>query len=720
MNHPIPYVLILCTALGVTGCVSYPEELLTAAIETGELSQHVHFLAQPALRGRKPLTPGSRRARRYIDQRFSAYGLEPWGDAESYGQPFGIGTNMIGVLPGSDPNLAHEVVIVSAHYDHLGRTEEGLCLGACDNAAGVAALLEMAEHLALAAERPRRTICFAAFDQEESALLGALTFSQRQDFDGTRIAGVVNVDLLGRSGFEVLPEHLFVTGTAGFPLLRRDLHQADPHITLLPVSEKLLGARSDHAAFADLGVCTLFFSCGPYSDYHKPGDRADRVDYEHARASTQTVLTAVRHLADTPQRLVPDPAAPLDREEWQNIEFCLQQIEATHESLAEDATQLISGLDALQEKQRVTDSDLRDLFITHFDALTSLMIWPEDPCDPNLSDEEILNRFAFSWRLGLLNLDYQTEVLETGQALAGHLGRHRKRLFWGIPDFDYERAILHDSYLHIEDGNDNQLLLTAIPLFSSLSVRPPGVLKWPPRLKTAFSIGASWKPKASQGTREELLDICLLGWGRAISEGEPNAYWGKIVARVSGKPEDVSQESREQWLAWRLETEGYDDPNEWTRAHMQSSNPYLAHSAIRSLGQEPKAEFEPALVRVMTDTTHHPLIRTDAMAKVHRESQPATRQALVHTLDDPTPLQNLHPKLGKEHPHRDIVAFIKTHRIREMELWSKLQKPAKKKKKSPPPPKTVGEAALKRLKDITGKDFKQDKEAWQRWIERHG
>jgi len=720
MNHPIPYVLILCATLVVTGCVSYPEEALSPAIQTGELSQHVHFLAQPALRGRKPLTQGSRRARRYIDQRFSAYRLAPWGDTESYAQPFGIGTNMIGVLPGSDPNLAHEVVIVSAHYDHLGKTEEGLCLGACDNAAGVAALLEMAEHLSLTAERPRRTICFAAFDQEESALLGALTFSQRKDFDGTRIAGVVNVDLLGRSGFEVLPEHLFVTGTAGYPMLREDLHRADPHITLLPVSDKLLGARSDHAAFADLGVCTLFFSCGPYSDYHKPGDRADRVDYERTRASTQTVLTAVRHLADTPQRLVPDPAAPLDREEWQNMAFSLQQIEAKHDSLGKEVTPLIRELDTIQGRERVTDTDLRDLFISHFDALTSLMIWPDDPCDPNLSDEESLNRFALSWRLGLLNLDYQDEMLETGQALASHLSQHRKRLFWGIPDFDYERAILHDSYLHIEDSNDNQFILTVIPLFSSLTVRPPGVLKWPPRLKTAFSIGASWKPKAAQGTHAELLDICLLGWGRAISEGEPNAYWSKIVTRVSGKPEDVSQDSREEWLAWRLATEGYEDPNEWTLAQMQSSNPYLAHSAIRSLGQAPEAEFEPALVRVMTDTTMHPLIRTGAMAKVHRESQTATLQALAKTLDDATPLKRLYPSLGPDHPHHDLVAFIKSNRNQEMNLWSKLQKPTKEKKQASPPPKTVGEVALKRLKDITGKDFKQDKEAWQRWIEKQG
>lgn len=719
MNQRFIYPVIYFLALSVTGCVSFPEESLSPAIQAEELSQHVHFLAQPALRGRKPLTQGSRRARRYITERFGAYGLAPWGDAESYAQPFGVGTNMIAVLPGADPNLADEVVLVSAHYDHLGKSDEGLCLGASDNAAGVAALLEIAESLTLNATAPRRTVCIAAFDQEESGLLGALAFSQRADFDGNRIAGVVNIDLLGRSGFEVLPEHLFVTGTAGYPSLRQELHQADPHITLLPVSEQLLGARSDHAAFGDLEVCTLFFSCGPYRDYHKPGDIAERVDYEQTRASSHTILAAVEALANTSPRLEPEAPAHFDPEEWQNIKFCLQQIEAKHDTLNEAATQLIGAVDALQQKQSLSNDDLRDLFISHFDALGALMIWPQDPCDPNLSDEEILNHFALGWRMGLLNLDYQSEILETGQALAGHVSQHRRRLVWGIPDFEYERAILHDSYLHIDDANENQLVLTVIPLFSSLSVKPPGILKWPPRFKTSFTLGASWKPKATQGTREELVDIALLGWGRAISEGEPNAYWGKILSRVSETPAERSDDSWDQWLAAHLETEGWADANDWTLAHMRSSNPYLAHTAIRSLPKTPPMEFEPTLVNVMTDVNTHPFVRSSAMAKTHEKSQAATLKALVTMINDTTELETLHLALPKDHVHGQLVDFIKANRAKEMELWSKMQKAPKRKKKSPPAPKTVGELARKHLKDITHKDHGQDPEAWLRCVERH-
>ncbi len=117
----------------LAGCVAIPPEHLSLSIEKEELSDHVNFLAQPALRGRKPRTAGSRDARRYIESRFQALGLKPWGSTKTYAQPFGFGTNVIGVLPGSDKQLADRMVVVSAHYDHLGVGKNGkACLGATD------------------------------------------------------------------------------------------------------------------------------------------------------------------------------------------------------------------------------------------------------------------------------------------------------------------------------------------------------------------------------------------------------------------------------------------------------------------------------------------------------------------------------------------------------------------------------------------------------------
>ena len=116
-----------------------PQEELSRPIQAQELSDHVHFLAQPALKGRKPKTWESATARRQI----------PWGNSKSYEQPFGFGTNVIGVLPRADPNLVSEIVILAAHYDHFGKGKSGIYNGACDNASGVAVLLETAEQLRL-------------------------------------------------------------------------------------------------------------------------------------------------------------------------------------------------------------------------------------------------------------------------------------------------------------------------------------------------------------------------------------------------------------------------------------------------------------------------------------------------------------------------------------------------------------------------------------------
>src|SRR5690606_36880543 len=109
-----------------------------------------------------------RKARTYISDHFTSLGLVPWGAAEGFEQSVLMGTNVVGVLPGDDPALKDEIVLISAHYDHLGKGH----LGAADNAAGVATLLELASRLATAPEPPKRSIAFAAFDCEERGLWG--------------------------------------------------------------------------------------------------------------------------------------------------------------------------------------------------------------------------------------------------------------------------------------------------------------------------------------------------------------------------------------------------------------------------------------------------------------------------------------------------------------------------------------------------------------------
>src|SRR5262245_543036 len=100
-----------------------------------ELTDHVRFLSQPKLQGRKTRTSGARQAREYIEKQFKISGLLPWGETKNYELPFGLGKNVVGVVPGTATNLSNEIVLLSAHYDHLGKNGKGkICLGAADNA----------------------------------------------------------------------------------------------------------------------------------------------------------------------------------------------------------------------------------------------------------------------------------------------------------------------------------------------------------------------------------------------------------------------------------------------------------------------------------------------------------------------------------------------------------------------------------------------------------
>ena len=282
------------------GCVSIPPEVATREIAAHELSGHVRFLAQPALGGRAPRSTGSRLARKYIRSRFEAYGLEPWGTSAGFDQPFSLATNVVGVLRGSDPELADDVVLVCAHYDHVGKDYKGgMHPGAADNASGVAALLEAAERLAAGA-RPRRSIAFAAFDCEEMGLVGAVAFHLRDDFDKKRIAAIVNVDVLGRALLDAIEDTLFVLGTNGRPELLAEIEKGadETGIRVLPFPEHLVGPMGDHAAFLPVEGPVLFFSCGYFHDYHQPTDTPDRIDYADLEQEARVICRTVERLAN--------------------------------------------------------------------------------------------------------------------------------------------------------------------------------------------------------------------------------------------------------------------------------------------------------------------------------------------------------------------------------------------------------------------------------------
>ena len=297
--------LALVLLAGLAAAPTWGEAELSQEIHTYELRAHVYRLASPEFQGRQG--PGAARAARHIGDAFEALKLKPafggsyFQDVPSPTDPRGfIGTNVAAVLPGSDPKLRDEWVIFAAHHDHVGVKKGVLYPGADDNASGVAALLEVAEAFALSPHKPRRTVVFISFDQEEAGLLGSKHFAEHPPLPLEKLRAVLVSDMLGRSMGDVMDEYVFALGSEWSPRLRKLVTEVRPEdgLTVGRVGADVIGTRSDYGPFRDRKVPFLFFSTGQHRDYHQPTDTPDRIDYAKLRRIACWQRDLLARLAD--------------------------------------------------------------------------------------------------------------------------------------------------------------------------------------------------------------------------------------------------------------------------------------------------------------------------------------------------------------------------------------------------------------------------------------
>jgi len=215
-------------------------------------------------------------------------------------------SNVLALLPGTDPQLAQELVVVGAHYDHLGFGGPGsnslapevraVHNGADDNASGVAGLLSIAQ--SLAAAPPKRSVMFAAFGAEELGLLGSSYLIQHFPGEKEKIVAMINLDMVGRLKGSSLT--LGGYGTAKeWPSLVEKIN-ANHHLKLT-TSAGGFGA-SDHSSFYAAGIPVLFFFTGAHEDYHRPSDDPEKLNYPGMAKVVALATEVVRAVANLPQR----------------------------------------------------------------------------------------------------------------------------------------------------------------------------------------------------------------------------------------------------------------------------------------------------------------------------------------------------------------------------------------------------------------------------------
>jgi Peptidase family M28 len=224
--------------------------------------------------------------------------------------------NVVGLFPGSDPARAKEVIIFSAHYDHVGVDEKGeIFNGSDDNASGTSALLEIAEAFG-DGPRPARSIAFLWVSGEEKGLLGSQWFSDHISLPaGYKIVADINLDMVSRNDAKTIG------------ITPSDKH-AD-YSTLIPAAQAackeegmtpLFNAdefyfRTDSYNFARKGIPVIFFFCGVHEDYHKPTDDFTKADFEKAARVSRAAYRLGWQMAqekEAPHKIKPAEAKTAD------------------------------------------------------------------------------------------------------------------------------------------------------------------------------------------------------------------------------------------------------------------------------------------------------------------------------------------------------------------------------------------------------------------------
>lgn len=272
-------------------------------IDDGAVLADLRALSADFMDGRGTGTRGAAIARSYITDRFTEIGLTPV--YEGYARDFTYttnnsdeereGTNLVGLIEGTGED--GPVMVITAHYDHMGNCGGEICNGADDNASGVAAMIAVAG--ALVADRPEHDVYIVALDAEEVGLRGARALVADFPVPLEQVALNINLDMLAINDENELP----AAGAFHFPFLRERIERAGaiaPAQLIQGYDSPEWGPQgdwtysSDHAAFHDAGIPWIYYGVDFHEHYHQPTDEYEVIHPDFFVANARTVLNAVR------------------------------------------------------------------------------------------------------------------------------------------------------------------------------------------------------------------------------------------------------------------------------------------------------------------------------------------------------------------------------------------------------------------------------------------